>query len=104
MAFATVPRLNWQVEAGGDHLATVRTSKSGERHFCAKCGSSLSMQVDDYPDEIDVAICTLDDPGKLPPEFHIFTASKVGWFETADTLPRHSGARENETDPARSEY
>ena len=30
----------------------------------------------------------------LPPQLHIWTESKVGWFETADCLPRWKQGRD----------
>ncbi len=32
---------------------------------------------------------TLDDPEQLEPEYHIWTESRLNWFEIADHLPRH---------------
>ena len=32
-------------------------------------------------------------PGRVAPGHHIWTASRIAWFETADDLPRYSGAR-----------
>ena len=36
----------------------------------------------------DGRIATLDAPGRIAPEFHIFWASKVAWFDPGDDLPR----------------
>ena len=47
------------------------------------------MQVDHQPETIDFRVATLDDPDAVAPGFHIFCASKIAWFETADDLPRH---------------
>jgi hypothetical protein len=38
-------------------------------------------------------VASLDDPDPVAPGFHIFRASKVDWFETADRLPRHDRFR-----------
>lgn len=38
-------------------------------------------------------VSTLDDPEAVEPGFHIFRASRIGWFETADELPRHERFR-----------
>ena len=36
---------------------------------------------------------TLDQPDAVAPGFHIFHASRIAWFETADDLPRHERFR-----------
>jgi hypothetical protein len=35
---------------------------------------------------------SLDDPTWLPPAFHVWRESRVGWFDTIDALPRHERA------------
>ena len=37
-------------------------------------------------------IASFDDPSALPPEYHIFTESRIPWFETSDALPRYPDA------------
>ena len=93
MTFATVPLADWRVEQGAEHVRRVRTTNFGNRQFCGQCGSGLTIHIDFQPNEIDIAICTLDEPGRVAPGFHIFTASKVSWFETADHFPRHERYR-----------
>jgi len=38
-------------------------------------------------------VATLDEPEAVAPGFHIFRASRIAWFETADDLPRHDRFR-----------
>jgi hypothetical protein len=42
---------------------------------------------------VDFSVATLDDPEAIAPGFHIFWASKIGWFEPRDRLPRHEKFR-----------
>jgi hypothetical protein len=93
MAFATVPRGDFEVIAGGDAVANFASSSFGRRKFCALCGTPLLVEVDHQPDTLDFSIATLDDPDAFPPAYHIFRASKVGWFETIDDAPRHDRFR-----------
>ena len=51
------------------------------------------MEADHQPGTIDFAM-SLDDP-QIEPSFHIFYASRIRWFVTADRLPRHDGFRAN---------
>ena len=47
------------------------------------------------PETVDFPIATLDAPGAIAPEFHIFWGSKVAWFNPGDDLPRHDQFRPN---------
>lgn len=91
MAFATVPRRDFDLVRG--ELLWRRSSDFGRRGFCGACGTPIAMQVAHQPDMIDFTISTLDAPDALPPDFHIWHASRIGWFETADALPRHARFR-----------
>lgn len=91
MAFASVPLAALRFE--GEAPARYRSSADGERWFCRHCGSSLAMWVSRALDLIDVAMAALDDPTLLPPAFHIWRESRIGWFDTIDALPRHERDR-----------
>jgi hypothetical protein len=91
MAFATVPRGDMEILAGTP--ARRSSSDFGERRFCRDCGTPLAMLVTHQPDTIDFAIATLDDPAAVAPGFHIWTRSRIAWFETADRFERHARFR-----------
>ena len=91
MAFATVPECDFDLIRG--ELMWRRSSDFGRRGFCDACGTPIAMQVVHQPDMIDFTIPTLDSPDVLPPDFHIWHASRIGWFEPADALPRHARFR-----------
>ena len=93
MAFASVKHDDWVATEGTEALETVKTSSFGCRTFCGKCGTPLHVRVDHQPDTLDFSIVTLDDPGAIAPEFHIFWSSKVPWFNPGDDLPRHDRFR-----------
>jgi len=67
--------------------ATFRSSEHVLRGFCATCGSTLTYQHDHYPDEIDIATASLDDPEAAPPQDHTFTAERLSWMRMNDGLP-----------------
>lgn len=91
MAFATVPRGDLRFLTGSP--ARRRSSEFGERWFCRDCGTPLAMIVDHQPDTIDIPIATLDEPDTLAPAFHIWTRSRIAWFEIANDLDRHARFR-----------
>ena len=93
MAFASVKRRDWTATEGREAVRTVKTSNFGERTFCGSCGTPLYVEVTHQPDTTDFSVVTLDDPGAIAPEFHIFWSSKVPWFHPGDDLPKHERFR-----------
>lgn len=71
-----------------------KASAHAAREFCGACGTYLFFREDDPAATIGINTATLDEPGLLPPQFHIYFESKICWFETADGLPRHQGGVE----------
>jgi hypothetical protein len=71
--------------------AVYRSSASGLREFCPVCGTQLVFR---RPGEktVDVTMASLDDATAIAPEYHIWTASRIAWFDTQDELPRHVDA------------
>lgn len=86
VAWLTVPLDGFVVTAGAP--VAYRSSAAAWRRFCGRCGTPLSWQAVDNPRLIDVAIATLDDPAAIEPGLHIWTESRIPWFDTADHLPR----------------
>ena len=72
--------------------AIYRSSPHGQREFCARCGTQLAFRDLNRGTTVDVNIASLDEPEALEPEYHIWTQSRIRWFDTADDLPRHSDA------------
>jgi hypothetical protein len=93
MAFASVPIGDFVFVTGEDQVKRFKSSPFGHRLFCGACGTPILMRVDHQPETVDFSIATLDDPDAVPPAFHIFHASRIAWFETADDLPRHERFR-----------
>jgi hypothetical protein len=91
MAFGTVPlaALRWSTGLPGRY----RSSNLAERWFCTQCGTPIAIHADYQPDTIDIALTTLDEPDAVSPAFHIWTASRIAWFDTADHYPRFRGFR-----------
>jgi hypothetical protein len=91
MAFATIPRDDLVIIEGNP--ARRASSGFGERWFCRDCGTPLAMLVVHQPGTIDFTIATLDDPHLVAPGFHIWTRSRIAWFDTGDHLDRHARFR-----------
>ena len=73
--------------------AQFRSSKKGIRTFCPQCGTSLTCELDDFPLEVDVTTCSLDNPDLLPPRDHTQISSKLPWITLAGGLPAYRESR-----------
>src|SRR5262249_58709570 len=73
-----------------------RSSAKARRSFCAHCGTQLTFQGDDYPDEIDVTTCSLDPPEAAPPRDHTYAGNKLSWAWRSDRLAQYPQAREQQ--------
>jgi hypothetical protein len=73
--------------------AVYRSSPKAERLFCPTCGTQLVFREPAEPDYLDVTLATLDDPTAVRPSHHIWTASRIGWFDISDDLPRYPERR-----------
>jgi hypothetical protein len=84
VAWFSVPRsqLRW---VQGEPTRFSSTAK-GTRSFCARCGTQLTFELEGLADEIDVTICSLDDPDALPPKDHTWTRSRLAWVKPDDRL------------------
>ena len=93
MVFASVPAGDLVWTQGEDRVRTFKSSSFGHRSFCGECGTPFLMEVNHQPETVDFSVATLDEPDLVVPGFHIFHASRIGWFETTDDLPRHEKFR-----------
>lgn len=77
----------------GEAPSAFRSSAQVTRRFCGACGTALSYERDDLPDEIDLTTASLDDPEAVPPRDQTFVADRLRW-SAIDGLPTFAGARE----------
>ena len=89
VAWATFPVADFAWIAGAPD--TFASSAVGRRQFCQRCGSYLAFVSEEFPAEVSLNTASFDEPEAFVPRKHIFTASRISWFNTADHLPRHSG-------------
>jgi hypothetical protein len=75
------------------------TSSPGvTRTHCGRCGSPITYESEGEPGLVSIYACTLDDPMRVKPTFHAFTAEQMPWLEIADSLPRYEhGSLRGET-------
>ncbi|WP_114809073.1 GFA family protein [Paraburkholderia kururiensis] len=87
VAWFSVPRTAFRFVSG--EPKRYASSEPVLRTFCPDCGTPLTYQHHDYPDDIDVATCSLDAPERVPPMHHTWTSHALPWVVVADGLPRY---------------
>jgi hypothetical protein len=64
-----------------------RSSEKAQREFCGTCGAQMVFRRTDK-NSMAVNIVTLDDPSVIEPTLHIWTQSRIPWFDTTDKHER----------------
>lgn len=67
------------------------------RSFCGRCGTPLTYRHEGRPGEVDVTVCTLDDPSLAAPTDHIWMQDAPAWDTRADGLPRYLQGRQGKS-------
>ena len=65
-----------------------QTDTGAYRTFCDSCGTSLTYENDERPDEIDITTGSLDDPGDFPPTKDVFAEEKLSWVNLIAGIER----------------
>jgi len=69
------------------------SSAKAMRSFCPDCGTPLTFQHNDFPAEIDITTCSLDNPELVPPQDHVRTNRRLSWLRLADGLREYPDSR-----------
>lgn len=73
--------------------ARFASSEQVVRGFCPHCGTTLSFEDARWPEELDIASASLDEPERAPPADHTFVRSRLGWMKLEDGLPAYPTTR-----------
>lgn len=76
-----------QVIFSGSKRKRYQSSEGVYRSFCAECGSTLSYEGQDWPDEIHMLVGSFDKPEDFKPQAHVYTCTKLPWIKLNDGLP-----------------
>lgn len=79
-----------QVDFLAESPALYESSPGCRRGFCARCGTQISFAAEYIPGLIDITICSLDHPERMPPALHYWDSERLPWAAFADSLPRHA--------------
>lgn len=94
VSWLSFKRLEFTLEQGEPRWYT--SSAQAERGFCGNCGTPLFFRTF-AGDELDITICSLDQPEAIQPQDHCWTRSQLSWVKLADGLPRYSASRPEPT-------
>jgi hypothetical protein len=64
------------------------------RSFCGSCGTPLTYRNERRAGEVDVTLCTLDEPSLVAPTDHIWMQDAPDWDSSSEGLPRHLQGRQ----------
>jgi len=87
MAWSTFPIGTFAFTRG--KARTFHSSRYAFRQFCGRCGTQLTFRKARGAKFVDVNVVSLDRPAAIVPQYHIWTRSRLPWFDTRDELPRH---------------
>jgi hypothetical protein len=77
VAWITVKRSDFRYDKGTP--SRYKTETGAWRTFCNRCGTSLTYEHDERPDEIDITTGSLDLPEKFAPNRDVFPEEKLPW-------------------------
>jgi len=50
------------------------------------------MYEDVLPDRVQIAVGSLDEPGRVHIDDHVWTREQISWFQVTDNLPRFAAS------------
>lgn len=63
-----------------ERVTWYQSSDTARRAFCSRCGSTLFWQALSHPEQLSIALGTIDGPTGLRTEGHIFCADKGDYY------------------------
>jgi hypothetical protein len=63
------------------------------RSFCPQCGTPLTFFSEPGTDEVDVTVCSFDQPATVTPHDHTWVEDRLPWIHLADNLPAFAQKR-----------
>ncbi len=89
--FVEVKRSDFNWLSGEELLSSYHADNDTIRSFCSCCGSSLLFEskYNRSGSTIEIALAIFDSIEVIHADAHIYTESKVDWFDINDNLPQH---------------
>jgi hypothetical protein len=92
--------VTWASFRRGDFRITVgqpRELRWAERlrSFCPQCGTPLTFLTGPDASEVDVTVCSFDEPAAVTPADHTWVEDQLPWIQLADHLPMYQQERKS---------
>ena len=84
----TTDRVEW---TGREKLTEFESSPGKMRAFCGGCGAAVYSRRTDKPHSIRLRIGLLEQMDEITDLYHIYWASRIGWIDHFDALPKNDG-------------
>ena len=91
VAWAVYKRTHFVLLQGA--LVQYRSSPEAVRTFCGTCGTSISYEPTDSPENIEVTSATFDDPNRFAPVREVWVSHRVTWEQLDPALPQFQEGR-----------
>jgi hypothetical protein len=90
---ALIETANIELLRGAPWPVAMRTDsgRPHDIHRCPECQTALWSDYGRRPSLRFVRVATLDDPGAIEPDAHIFTRSQLPWVRLPDNKPAFAG-------------
>lgn len=92
VTWAGFPSAQLRFTSGADQLRDYLTDTQATRSFCARCGSTLFYRSPRWPEEVHVAVASLEGELDRAPAGHVYADRAPSWCPISDELPRFGGA------------
>jgi hypothetical protein len=69
-------------------LVHYRSSPGAVRTFCATCGTSISYEPTDSPENIEITSSTFDEPNSFAPTREVWVSHRLIWEQLDRALPQ----------------
>lgn len=86
VAWAIFKRSDFALLQG--ELAHYRSSPNAIRTFCGTCGTSISYEPSDKPENIEVTSSTFDHPNRFAPSREVWVSHRLTWEPLDPALPQ----------------
>ena len=81
-------------------LSRFASSPTVVRTFCGVCGTSISYEPSDAPNQIEITTATFDDPELFAPEREVWVSERVKWQPLDPSLKHYRQGSSKESDGA----
>lgn len=91
-SYVVVAEDSFVIENGQSLLGAYTATELATKYFCTNCGTPIyNANPTTYPGLAMLYLGTVRDHASISPDANIYCTSKLGWFDSANTLPSFNG-------------